>query len=233
MYRVRWILVLLPWIVAGCAVVHPPVDSVMKGKHRTAGEDPKVTVAYTVACPDVLELTIAGHGELSGLQPIGVDGRISLGALGRLRVDGESVQEVNQDIAKVTGTPPAEIQVKVADYRSQEVFVFGQVAGAQRAVAYRGPETVHALLERIGGITPGASPCDVYVVRSRIPEGHRPEVFHVDLRAIVIDHDLQTDVRLAPFDQIYVGQNRRSTVEKCVPPCLQPVYELFCGLYRP
>ena len=41
------------------------------------------------------------------------------------------------------------------------------------------------LLQRVGGIAPGAAPQDVYVVRSHLGEG-RPEVFHVDLDAIVL-----------------------------------------------
>jgi protein involved in polysaccharide export with SLBB domain len=230
--RVLSPFLLLLLFLAGCAAVKPHVDSMMQADRNTTHEDPKIAHSYAVECPDVLDLVIPGHPELSHAQTVGVDGRINLGPFGRLLVEGQSVVDVAANIAQVTQTLPSEVQVSVASYRSQQIFLFGQVAGTQRAVAYRGPETVQELLQRVGGISAGAAPENVTVIRSHVADGRQPEVFHVDLRAIVADHDQRTNVRLAPFDQIYVGQNRRSTMEKCVPPCLQPVYELFCGLYR-
>jgi len=74
--------------------------------------------------------------------------------------------------------------VRVATYKSEQIFLIGQVAGSQSVVPYQGPETVVDLLRRVGGLTPGAAPDDVYVVRSRMVEGRRPEVFRVQLRAL-------------------------------------------------
>jgi protein involved in polysaccharide export with SLBB domain len=109
----------------------------------------------------------------------------------------------------------------------------GQVVGLHRAVPYQGPETVLELLQRVGGVTPGAAPDDVYVVRSRLAEGRPPEVFRVNLRAVVLYHDARTNVRLEPFDQVFVGETRESCLKKCVPPVLRPVYDLVCGIRRP
>ena len=128
-----------------------------------------------------LELAVLDHPELSGQRPIAVDGRIDLADFGRIRIEGRSVPDVAQCIAEVAQVPPERVRVRVADYRSQEIFLFGQVAGLQCAVAYRGPETVLELLQCAGGITSGAAPDDVYVIRSHMAEARRPEVFHVDL----------------------------------------------------
>jgi protein involved in polysaccharide export with SLBB domain len=124
------------------------------------------------------------------------------------------------------------VHVRIAEFRSQQLFLVGQVVGLQRAVPYQGPETVLELLQRAGGITPGASPEDVDVVRSRLAEGKQPEVFHVDLRAIVLRHDAQTNLRLQPFDQVFVGESEESCLGKCMPPWLRPLYEAVCGLRR-
>ena len=70
-----------------------------------------------------------------------------------------------------------------------------------------------------------AAPDDVYVIRTRIAEGHRPEVFRVDLHAIVLKHDQHTNLRLQPFDQIHVGETRQALVERCIPPCLRPLHQ--------
>jgi protein involved in polysaccharide export with SLBB domain len=191
----------------------------------TTPRDAGVADHYVVGCPDALELVLTDHPELNGRYTVGADGRINLGALHRPRVDGHTVPEIARLLAAVTGTPPERVQVRVADYQSQEIYLFGQVSGLQRAVAYRGQETILDLLQRIGGITPGAAPGEVYVIRARVADGQRPEVFHVDLHAIVLNHDHHTNVRLQPFDQIHVGETRQARVERCIPPWLRPLYQ--------
>jgi hypothetical protein len=85
-------------------------------------------------------------------------------------------------------------------------------------------------LRRVGGIAPGAEPNDVYVVRAHVADSQRPEVFHVDLKAILLRHDDKTNVRLLPFDQIYVGESRQAQIDRWVPPWLRPVYEALWGI---
>src|SRR5262249_18024366 len=150
---------------------------------------------YAVACPDTLELAVVGRPELTGRHAVGPDGCIALDGLGRLRVEGRGTAEIARHVATVAGVGPEAVRVRVADFESQQVYLVGQVVGLQRAVAYQGPETVLELLRRVGGITPGAAPEDVYVVRSRLAEGKQPEVFRINLRAIVLEHDPRTNVR--------------------------------------
>ena len=150
-----------------------------------------------------------------------------------LRVEGQSTAEVGQGVARAAGLRESAVQVQVAEYRSQQVYLFGQVQGLQRAVPYRGQETVLDLLRRIGGIAPGAEPAEIYVVRSHLTEGQRPEVFPVDLRAIVLNHDDRTNLCLEPSDQIFIGETKKSRMKKCIPPFLLPLYESLCGLSRP
>ncbi len=184
-----------------------------------------VAERYLVRCPDVLDLEVAGRPELTGRRPVGLDGRIDLGSYGRPRVEGKALPQIVLLLAEETGRRPEDLRVRVADYQSQHIYLFGQVIGWQRAVPYQGQETVLAVLQRVGGITPGAAPDDVYVVRPHIQAGKRPEVFHVDLAAIVVKHDPRTNIRLQPDDQIYVGETRQARIEKCIPPWLRPVYQ--------
>jgi protein involved in polysaccharide export with SLBB domain len=81
------------------------------------------------------------------------------------------------------------------------------------------------LLQRVGGITPGAEPRDVYVVRPHLGDNQRPEAFHVDLHAIVLRHDHKTNIRLLPFDQVYVGQTRKAQIEQAIPPWMRGAYQ--------
>jgi protein involved in polysaccharide export with SLBB domain len=188
-----------------------------------------VAESYVVLCPDVLDIRLANHPELSGPHPIGVDGRIDLEPLSRPRVEGETTAEIAQQLADLAALPSNQVNVRVSEYRAQCIYLFGEVNGLQRAVPYQGPETVLGLLKRTGGITKGASPDEVYVVRTHVGDNKRPEVFHVNLPAIVMKHDERTNLRLLPFDQVHVGATRRAGLEKCVPPWLRPTYERICS----
>jgi hypothetical protein len=92
---------------------------------------------------------------------------------------------------------------------------------------------VLSVLKRAGGITPGAEPNDVHVVRSHIADGQAPEIFSIDLRAILLRQDQRTNIRLQAYDEVFIGETTQSSLKTCVPRWLQPVYEKLVGLYRP
>jgi protein involved in polysaccharide export with SLBB domain len=192
-----------------------------------------VTVVYRIHCPDVLDLAIDSRPDLNGRREVAPDGRIDLGSLGKLRVEGHSVPEVVFLLADVADVAPDHVHLTVTEFKSQQIYLYGQVIGWQRTVPYQGPETILDLLQRAGGITPGAAPNHVYVVRTRIAEGKPPEVFPINLHAIVTHSNEQTNLRLQPFDQVYVGEARKATLERCLPPFLRPAYETVCGMRRP
>jgi polysaccharide export outer membrane protein len=208
------------------------VDRALRADKAPHARGQAVAESYAIHCPDVLQITVADRPDLTGRRTIGPDGRINLGDAGQPRVEGRTVAEIAQLVAGQFGVPPGRVHVDVAEFKSQKVYVFGEVSGLQRAVAYEGEETVLDLLQRVGGITPGAAPNDVYVVRPRVAEGEAPEVFHINLRAIVLKKDERTNLRLQPFDQVYVGETRQASWSRCVPPCLRPLYDTFCGLHH-
>src|SRR5262249_10321954 len=86
---------------------------------------------------------------------------------------------------------------------------------------------------RVGGITSGASAGDIQVIRAQVAEGKPPEVFDVNLEAILLKNDQETNVKLRPFDQVHVGQRRTCSIQKCLPPWMRPLFAKMCGLSRP
>lgn len=218
--------------LAGCASTGPSVEQALRNQaalpvHRPASDQ------YRVGCPDVLHVTVTGAPDWQARSlGIAVDGRIDLGERGRLRIEGQTPADVAVAVAAALGVAPGAVTVGVGDYRSQKVYIFGQVNGQERAVPFRGQETVLELLQRAGGITPGAELSEVYVIRSNVADGKRPECFAVNLHDIVVRNDLKTNLTLEPSDQVYIGETRRARFEKCVPPLFRPVYETFSGLYR-
>jgi protein involved in polysaccharide export with SLBB domain len=220
-------------VLSGCATSKSHLDQEVRADHGGPVRNEGVVAQYRLSCPDVLEVNVMGQPDLLVRGPIGPDGRFDLPGHGRLRIEGQTVEEAAQTFAAVDDVPVSVVQVHVLQYRSQQIYLFGEGIGLPRAVPYQGPETVLDLLQRISGLKPGAAAGDVYVIRPHITEGRPPEVFHIDLAAILLQQNLKTNLRLEPFDQVHVGQTRQAGLEKCVPPWLQPTYESLCGLRRP
>jgi len=184
----------------------------------------QVALNYRARCPDLLQVEIAGLPRLSGPQRIGPNGRIDLGDAGQPQVDGETIPEIVRTVAESGGVPPEQVHISVAEYNSQFLYLFGEVAGSQRAVPYQGPETVLDLLHRAGGLREGAAVGDITIIRPHVAEGKTPEVFHIDLAAIVLRKDAETNILVQPFDQVHIGQSRRSSFCACLPPWLRSVF---------
>jgi protein involved in polysaccharide export with SLBB domain len=222
-WRRAWPLFLV--LFGGCTLDRAQVEKdLMAGKSQELRPE-SVSERYLVGSPDVLEVKVVDRNDVSGLKLVGLDGRIDLGEHGRPRVEGKPVGIIATMIAGDLGVPTQQVRVRVAEYKSQHLYLFGQVVGWQRSVPYRGQETVLEVLRRVGGITPGAAPDDVYVVRPHVFDDKRPEVFHVELADIVVKQDQRTNLRLQSGDQIYVGETRQYRIEKCIPPWLRPLYQ--------
>jgi protein involved in polysaccharide export with SLBB domain len=229
--RAACCLALCLTLPVGCAFTKQHMDQALMaeqgGQHRSQG----VAESYLLASPDVLEVHLDGRPDLGGRKAIGIDGRIELGAE-RVRVEGLPAAGAAGAVAEELRLRPEQVRVRVVEYNSKQIYLFGEIKGHQRAVPYQGPETVLDLLQRVGGVTPGAQPGEVHVLRAHVTDGKQPEVFQVDLESIVRKNDHRTNLRLQPFDQVHVGETIRSSYEKCVPPCLRPIYEKLCGLSR-
>ncbi|HZZ82743.1 MAG TPA: hypothetical protein VFE62_29865 [Gemmataceae bacterium] len=214
------LLALLSFVPMGCVKDRAAVERNLMAQPSPDGAE-SVAQRYRVACPDIIELEMPERPEFNGKYEITADGRIDLGDYGKPRIEGRMLPEIAQLLSTETGVSPMAIRVRVLEFRSQHVLLFGEVIGHQRSVPYRGQESVLDLLQRVGGITQGAAPDDCYVIRPHLGDNRRPEVFHVDLNAIVMKHDERSNIRLMPFDQVYVGETRQAKIEKCIPPWLR------------
>jgi protein involved in polysaccharide export with SLBB domain len=232
--RSLWRLTFLGSLVilaAGCAG-----DSAQLKRTLLAYQQPPAqadfTAYYVVYSPDVLGISITGRPDCDGLHPVDADGRITLDCVEFPRVDGHTVPQIAQLVAQKCGVPVGQVQVHVAEYNSQHLYVQSEAPGLPQVVAYRGPETIVEFLQRVGGVSQRGATHDIQVVRSHVADGRSPEVFHVDLQAILLKQDEHTNVMLESFDQIYIGQSRGSCFLTCMPPLLRPLFNKVCGVSR-
>lgn len=219
--RSIWWTGLLTPLLCGCVSNRGQIAQAMLAQHPPAAHLRQVADTYVVHCPDVLQVDIAGWPQSSGAKHIDADGCIDLGEAGRLRVDGETTPAIARRVAETVGVPAQQVRVAVADYNSQYLYLFDPAAGSQRALPYRGPETVLDLLHRFGGLAHSSALRPITVIRPHVAEGKTPEVFHVDLAAIVLRNDPETNLLLQPFDQVYLGPSHRSCFHGCLPPWLR------------
>lgn len=94
---------------------------------RSTGAD------YVVGPEDVLSITVIGESDLTKRYVVAIDGAFDFPWIGRVAAKGKTLRELEAEIKnrlepgfKPKGT--AEVTVEVAEYRSQKVYLNGEVA---------------------------------------------------------------------------------------------------------
>jgi protein involved in polysaccharide export with SLBB domain len=217
----RWALVLSACLLAaGCATKRMAVEKAL----REAGPSPvNLESRYLVRFPDTLEVRVGSRPDCCGTRPVTVEGTVWLGGGAEVPVSGLPAPDIARLIARELNVPDADVTVRVARYESQQLFLVGPNGAIQEALPYRGPETVVDLLRRAGK-TREADLLDVRVIRPHVADGLLPEVFLVDLHAILVNQEAKTNVRLMPGDRVQVGQSPPERVCCKLPPWLKPLW---------
>ena len=218
-------------LLAGCADARFLKHNCPQPRDPVAsGAAPAPDVRYRVGCPDVLEVAFADRPERDAYAAVDLDGRLPLDDPGRPRVEGLTLDEVRDELARRAGVAPDRVRVALAAPRSNHVYVHGPVRGRTRVVPYQGPEPVLDFLVRVGGLPPGSKLSKVYVVRPNVAAGTRPEVFRVEVGAVLVDGDQRSNLPLRPSDQVYVGETRGSAFSRVLPDWLGTAYRRVVGL---
>ena len=187
---------------------------------------------YRIGCPDVLELTFADHREWDAIVTVDVDGRISMGESGTIRVQNLTTDEASAEISRAVNVPVDRLQFKVISHKANRIYITGPDNKRTRTVPYMGPEFAVDFLVMAGAILPATTKLnDISIVRPNVAEGKPSELFTVDVEAIVLDGDARTNVRVQPSDHIYVGETRRSSFSRLLPKWLRPFYQSLVGLW--
>ncbi len=171
---------------------------------------------YRVAPQDILQVTVWNRpelnnpsntsNELSG-RIVSADGTLYYPFVGAFVAAGKTVQEIRDHITnglmKVIKQP--QVDVSVLQYRSQRVYVSGEVRTPGTVPVTDIPPDLTDIIARAGGATSEADLSGVTVTRGR-------DTLRLDLQQLYYAGNLRSNIRLQHGDIVNVPERRASKV---------------------
>lgn len=177
---------------------------------------PPAVYRYVLGPQDVLRITVWNHpeltnpsgtaNELSG-RVINADGTFFFPYVGNVQAAGRTVQDVRATLEKGLGgiLKSPQIDVSVLQYRSQRVFVAGEVRTPGAVPITDVPVSIADAIAAAGGLGPEADLSNVTVTRA-------DRSFVVDLYGLYYDGEIARNTRLQNGDILNVPERRYNKV---------------------
>jgi polysaccharide export outer membrane protein len=183
------------------------------GKLPRSGDD---GYRYLIGPQDILRITVYNHPELTN--PAGTanelagrvvnsDGTFFFPFIGKIKAAGRTVEEVRDELASKLGPfiKSPQVEVSVLTYRSQRVYVAGEVLRPSMITMSDVPIRVTDAIAQAGGPLAGADLGSVTLTRAN-------QTYNVDLYGLYYRGDVAQNVLLQGGDVINVGEQRFNKV---------------------
>jgi len=170
--------------------------------------------SYMIGPRDVLAITVWDQADLTGKFAVETDGTISFPLIGRVKVAGLSLRELEVELAKRLGDgyiKNPQVGIVVEQYRSQRIFIVGEVR-SPGTYPLTGGMTLIEALAGAGSVTTSASG-EVLIVRPPLGrpitgpllpnQEERSEMIRVDVDEIQ-KGKMSRNVALRDGDTIFV-----------------------------
>jgi polysaccharide export outer membrane protein len=201
------ILLALCWTAPVWAAHQVPVP-------QSAAPQPTTAAAadYLIGAQDVLSINVHEDDALRGRYTVEADGTFSFPLIGRIKAGGLTIREFEASLKarlKDGFFVNPQVTVGIEQYRSQRVFVTGEVR-SPGMISLTGGMTLVEALARAGGVIATSSAGDVAIVRDKTkrpnrdaPDDDDAEPIRVSLRELESGRS-DSNVALLDGDTIYV-----------------------------
>ena len=170
---------------------------------------------YVIGPQDVLAITMFDEPDLSGKYAVELDGSFSFPLIGRIKAGGLSIRDFETDLTTTLAAgffQNPHLAVAIERYRSQRVFIVGEVKNAGTYTLTGNMTLIEALAQ--AGSTTLAAGDEVLVVRGKgagaavIPQdGTGDDVVRLNLRDLQSGSSGMRDLQLGDGDTIFVPRS--------------------------
>ena len=171
---------------------------------------------YQLHSADVLELNFPFTPEFNQTVTVQPDGYITLRGVDSIRVEGQTLPELNDSLRAVYGKilhDPV-INVELKDFE-KPFFIVGGEVGHPGKFDLRGETTATEAVAIAGGLRDSAKHSQV-VLFHRVPDGW-VQVKKLNMKKMLTDANLNEDAYLQPGDFLYVPKNTMSKIGRFIP----------------
>ena len=170
---------------------------------------------YVIGPQDVLSIAVFDQADLGGKYTVELDGSFTFPLVGRVRAGGLTIRNFEGELKKALADgffKNPQVTVSIEQYRSQRVFVTGEVRGPG-AYPLTGDMTLIEALAKAGSTTPNASEEVVVVRGAKGVEGPAAldtpgakEIFRFNLKDLQSGAAAVRNIDLRDGDTIYVAR---------------------------
>ncbi|MFB3101218.1 MAG: polysaccharide export protein [Gammaproteobacteria bacterium] len=170
-------------------------------------------IQYLVGPRDILNITVWGHPELTipagqfrsaetAGNVVGEDGTFFYPFAGVVQAAGRTVEDIREELTKKLSIYIEKVQldVRVAAYRSQRVYVVGEVEDPGVYLVKDIPLTVLEAINNAGGVTPESDQRNITLTR-------KDKTYSINLLSLYEGGDLSQNVLLQHGDVLNVPDN--------------------------
>src|SRR5213080_1629185 len=199
--------------------VPPAVAAGGSGDEADRGQSPVLqhrNRRYQLHSSDVLELNFPFTPEFNQTVTVQPDGYITLRGVDSIRVEGQTLPELNDSLRAVYGKilhDPV-INVELKDFE-KPFFIVGGEVGHPGKFDLRGETTATEAVAIAGGLRDSAKHSEV-VLFHRVPDGW-VQVKKLNMKKMLKDANLNEDAYLQPGDFLYVPKNTMSKIGRFIP----------------
>ena len=170
---------------------------------------------YVIGAQDVLSIAVFDQADLGGKYAVELDGSFTFPLVGRVQAGGLTIRNFEGELKKKLAEgffKNPQVTVAIEQYRSQRVFVTGEVR-SPGAYALTGDMTLIEALAKAGSTTPNASEEVVVVRGSRGADGPAAidaasdkEILRFNLKDLQSGHSSVRNIDLRDGDTIYIAR---------------------------